>query len=139
MVEPLFRVEYKIMTTKREMTADEHARIALEFLEHSDGEFLAGDILQGSEKLWGAASHAVTAIAKQRGWRSGKYNDRKIAVRRLAEEYGDTSLTPSFSVAHKFHANFYRDFMEDDDIAEDRPIVHNFVRRVIDMMEETAA
>ncbi len=124
------------MATKRDMTVDDHVRTALEFLEHADREFAADEILQGSEKLWGAASHAVTAIAKKRGWPSGKYNDRKIAVRKLSAEYDDSSLTPSFSVAHKFHANFYRDFMEDDDIAEDRTIVYNFVRRIVDMVAE---
>ena len=118
----------------RAKTAEEHARIALEFLEHSGREFEAGDELQGSEKLWGAASHAVTAIAMKRNWRHGKYNARVAAVDRLAEEYGDHSLALSFSVAQKFHANFYRDFMEEEEIARDRPMVDRFVRRVVDLV-----
>ena len=126
------------MATKRELTVDDHVRIALEFLEHADREFAADEIRQGSEKLWGVASHAVTAIAKKRGWPSGKYDDCKIAVRELSAECDDSSLTPSFSVAHKFHANFYRDFMEDDDIVEDRTIVHNFVHRIVDIVAENA-
>ena len=117
--------------TTRAKTAEEHVRIALEFLEHSDREFEAGDELQGSEKLWGAASHAVTAIAMKRNWRHGKYNARAAAVSRLAQEYDDPLLTASFSVAQKFHANFYRDFMENEEIAQDRPMVDTFVRRIV--------
>lgn len=127
------------MTTKRELTEEENVQAALQFLDHSDREFAAGDVMQGSEKLWGAASHAVMAIAKKRGWPYAKYNARSIAVGRLAQEYDDNSLVPSFSVARKFHTNFYRDTMEDDEIAQDRPIVHAFVRRILSMVEERAS
>ena len=123
------------MTTRPEMTAQDHARAALEFLEHSDREFAAGDTMQGSEKLWGAASHAVTAIAKQKGWDYGKYSHRVAAVKRLAEEYDDLSLRPAFGLANKFHANFYYDFIEDAMIEEEGPLVHTFVHRILSMME----
>jgi hypothetical protein len=50
------------------MLVQEHVQTAREFLEAADGEFAAGDVLQGSEKMWGAASHAVMAVAQQQGW-----------------------------------------------------------------------
>ena len=80
------------MTTRRTKTVQEHVQIARSFLENADREFDAGDQLQGSEKLWGAATHAVTALAKQRGWRFGKSNARSQAVDRLAEEENDPFL-----------------------------------------------
>ena len=129
----------------QEMTVEEHLRTALEFLEHADREFAAGDTLLGSEKLWGAASHAVLSIAKKKGWRFGKYNARVAAVDRLAQEHDDPLLSASFSVAQKFHTNFYRDSiygdsygdsMEDDEIERDRPTVNAFVRRVAGLVEE---
>ena len=119
------------------MTLEQHARTALQFLEHAERESAAGDNLQGSEKLWGAASHAVTAIAMKRGWPSNKYRDRKAAVSRLTEEYNDPSLAMGLALAHKFHANFYRDFIEDEDLETDRPLVELFVRRIIGMVEGT--
>ena len=115
---------------KREMTADEHLQAALEMLRHSDEQFDSGDVLQGSEKLWGASSHAVTAVAKKRGWPYGKYRARVTAVNRLADEFGEPSLSSNFFIARQFHNNFYRDFMEDDDIEEGRPKVHDFVNRI---------
>ncbi len=35
------------------MAAEEHRETALAFLDASDREFDAGDVLQASEKLWG--------------------------------------------------------------------------------------
>ena len=127
------------MTTRPGMTVSEHVQAALEFLEHSDREFEAGDIMQGSKKLWGAASHAVTAIAKQRGWAFSMYNHRRNAVRRLAEAYQDDSVVSGFLAAGQFHANFYHDTMEDDVVEDGRPIVHNFVRRIAGMVEESGS
>ena len=126
------------MATRQVMTVEEHIQAAWAFLEHSDAEFAAGDELQGSEKLWGAASHAVSAIAKQRGgrgpWSCGKSKHRASVVERLAEEYNDPLLTSGHAVAEKFHANFYHNFMEDDEIARGRPIVHRFVHRIVGLV-----
>ena len=48
------------------MLTQELAETAQDFLKAADREFAEGDALQGSEKLWGAASHAVMTLAKQR-------------------------------------------------------------------------
>ena len=45
------------------MLVHQHIQTAQDFLEAADREFEAGDILQGSEKMWGAASHAVMAVS----------------------------------------------------------------------------
>ena len=126
------------MAARQEVTAEDDARTALQFLEHSDQEFTRGDSMQGSEKLWGAASHAVTAISRHRGWSFGKYNHRAAAADRLSEEYNDSSLSLGYAVARKCHANFYYDFMEDDELVHDRPMVQDFVRRIVGMVGESA-
>lgn len=126
------------MTTRRTKTVQEHVQIARSFLENAAREFDAGDQLQGSEKLWGAATHAVTALAKQRGWRFGKSNARSRAVERLAEEEEDPSWSAGYLAAEQFHANFYHDFMEDYTIDRARPIVGEFVRRVLAKVESSA-
>ena len=128
-----------MVQSERDMTVDEHIRTALLFLEHSDQEFAAGDELQGSEKLWGAASQSVMGFCKQRGWRAGKSNARKAAVQRMADEYDEPLLVSDFSVADKFHANFYHHFMEDEDIERDRPLVHRFVQRVVTLTRTESA
>ena len=109
------------------MLIADHVETAHDFLDASDREFGAGDVLQGSEKLWGAASHAVMAAAQQRGWPMGSHRQLKVAADKLAAESGDQSIRAGFALAEKFHANFYHGFMEDWEIRPDRDIVHEFV------------
>ena len=127
------------MTTRRTKTVQEHVEIARSFLANADREFDAGDQLQGSEKLWGAATHAVTELAKQLGWRFGKSNARSQAVDRLAAEENDPSWNSWYLAAEQFHANFYHDFMEDYTTDRARPVVGEFVRRVIAKVESSTA
>ncbi len=112
------------------MLVADHVETAHDFLDAADREFDAGDVLQGSEKLWGAASHAVMAVAQQRGWPMGSHRQLKIAADRLAAEYDDQSISAGFALAEKFHANFYHGFMEDWEFHPDRDIVHGFVIRL---------
>ena len=120
-------------TEEPDMTSAEHIETAKQFLADSDREFLDGDELQASEKLWGAASHAVMAIAEQRGLRYRNHKELKILAQALADEYDDPFLRAGFSTAEKFHANFYHGFMEDFQIQGDRPVVHEFTSRVMEL------
>ena len=117
------------------MLVEEHTQTAQNFLRQADAEFGAGDHLQGSEKMWGAASHAVMAMAQQRGWQFGSHRALKIAADRLAEEYDDMALSDGFVAAQQFHANFYHDFMEDDDLERTRRSVLRFVARVLELVQ----
>ena len=117
----------------RRMTVEDHLQTAQEFLERSRLEFADGDDLQGSEKLWGAASHAVMALAMQRGWPISKHSDVKRAVNDLSQEIGDQTVKFRFSVAEKFHANYYHGFMDDFQIVDDRPMVEEFVTQLLEI------
>ena len=117
------------------MEASEHAQIALSWLTVSDEEFAEGRRMQASEKLWGAAAHAVLAVAIERGWRHGGHRDFVVTVRRLAEEAGDETLSENFDEARKFHANFYQNFMEDTRIERFRPRVHEFVPNMLAFLD----
>ena len=108
---------------------------ALEFLQHADRELAAGDQQQGSEKLWGAASQAGMAVGKPRGWRCGKSGHRREIARNLADQYREPLIASNYGIAEKFHANFYHDFMEDEEIEENRPMVHQFVHRIMEIVE----
>ena len=124
-------LEESTYKNERQMTAEDHARQARVCLEQSEQEFAKGDVLQASEKLWGATSHAIKAVAEHRGWDHGKNSHRRLVVRRLAEEYEEFWLRAGYAAAEQFHANFYNNFMEDDAIDDYRPIVHGLVDRLL--------
>ncbi len=122
--------------TTREMTAAEHAQTARDFLVASDREFAAGDHRQGSEKLYGAATQAIIAICQQRGWRYQSHRTMKNAVINLSREYDDPFIVAGFATAERFHANFFHDNMEDYDVEGERPVVHQFVARMLAILDD---
>ena len=112
----------------REAQIRKHEQIAQQFLEAADELFDQGDIIQVSEKLWGATAHAIKSVCVHRRWRHGKYAHLREAMQRLTEETGDGSLMDGFNIAYSHHLNFYSDSMEDDDVGTAR----GRVRRLVD-------
>ena len=97
----------------------------------SDREFEAGERLQASEKLWGAAAHSVIAVAQELDWPVAKHGHLKNGVRRLARRWRNESLTRGFAAGERFHANFYHDFMPESEIERYRPIIRTFVEDML--------
>ena len=126
------------MTTK-EMTSAEHAQTALDFLAASDREFAAGDHLQGSEKLYGAATQAIIALCQQRGWRYKSHRAMQQAVTALEREYDDPDLQNGYAAANRFHENFFHDYLEEYEIEDNRPSVHRFVNRLLALLDDSPA
>ena len=118
------------------MLVNEHTQTARDFLDAADVEFATGELVQASEKLWGAAAHAVIAVAQQRGWPRRSHRSMKNAVIRISQELGyDYELLGGFGTAEKFHRNFYHDDMEDFERDADIPVVHHFVHRMLTIAE----
>ena len=121
------------------MQREEHAKLARALLEASDKNFAFGDRVQGSEELWGAATHAVMAVEMQLGWEWEMEDVLKAAVIRLAEGTAQPFLEVGFEAAVKFHENFFDDGMEDPEIEAERPKVHQFVNAVLPMMKRSGS
>ena len=83
---------------------------AQNFLIDADREYEAGDILQASEKLWGAATHAVVAEMQRRDLQANGHRKIKAFVRQLGEELEDPVLFALFKDAETLHVNFYHGF-----------------------------
>lgn len=113
------------------MAIDERIQAARVFLNKSSAEFAAGDNRQGSDILWQAATHVVMGLAQARGWECDSHRAPKNAAERLGVEFGDQSIGYGFSAAEKFHWNSYHNFMEDFELESDRPVVHEFVERML--------
>lgn len=122
------------MTKEVAMTIAERSQAALAFLEDAEREFAAGDVRQASEKLWGAATDAITAVALERGWKRSSHRDMKNAVQRLAVEQDDPLLHAQFAAVEKFHINFFHDALEDHEIETDKPIARAFVHRALALL-----
>ena len=117
------------------MLVRDHRQTAQEFLAASDREFAAGNTLQASEKLWGAAAHSIMAVEQQPGLDHRTHRAVINAARHIADEQDDDSLRLGILAARHFHSNFYNGAMEDEDITYDRPLVHRFVALMLALLD----
>lgn len=120
---------------KAPTTIQQQSHPALDLLDQAEREFALGDICQASAKLWGAASHAVAAVATERGWSCNNDRDLKTAVQRMADEHDDMLLQSGFIAAQKFHINMYYDLLHDFELELDPPVVHDFVHRTLALLK----
>lgn len=119
------------------MLVDEHIETAQKFLDDADREYDAGDILQASEKLWGAASHVVIAEMKRRGMEAKSHRSMVQAVEQFSAERDEPEIAAGFAIARYFHSNFYNGTMDDYEFLADRPKVHRFVSRMLEIAEQS--
>lgn len=106
------------------------AETAAEFLVEGRAHLAEGDLLQASEKGWGAASQIVKAVAKERGWRHKTHGDLYRVVNRLAGELADERLQVLFHSANALHQNFYEGLMPAESVAAGLGAVEEFVGRL---------
>ena len=90
-----------VMSTRTEW----RAQTAAAFLARAGAYLAEGDLLQASEKGWGAAARALKAAAETRGWRHGSHRDLYTVVARLVSETGDPRIRTWFGVAGDLRAN----------------------------------
>ena len=102
------------MTTR----TDYHTETAREFLIKGRAHLAEGDLLQASEKGWGAAAQMVKAVAETRGWRHSTHGDQYRTVDRLADELPGQRLRLLFRSASALHQNFYEGDMPEKTVAD---------------------
>ena len=97
---------------------ENHVETAERFLRHAEEEFEAGDMLQASEKAWGAVAHYLKSVAKFRGWRNRSHSDLSDIVLDLAQETGDPDrIGTLYRSVGALHTNFYEDWFSDQMVA----------------------
>ena len=118
------------MTTR----SDYHIETSAEFLGKAYDYLDDGDLLQASEKGWGAAARMVKAVAEERGWPHDSHADLFRAVDRIANELDDRQLRRLFRSAGTLHRNFYEGRLPAESVAEGLDAVQDFARRLSDVI-----
>ena len=116
--------------TGRDTSAEKYIRTSRRFLAQAQEEFDKGDMLQASEKAWGAAAQAVKATAEQRGWEHGTHARLFENINRISRETGDDELHVLFHVANSLHQNFYEGWQTDDFVRSGIQQVALFVEKL---------
>ena len=97
------------------------------FLEKAFKELEEGDLLQASEKGWGAAAQMLKAVAAERGWEHDSHRRLFGVEARLALEAGDQDLRHGFNAANVLHANFYEGWLDSDSVEANLRFVGLFI------------
>lgn len=114
----------------RDKIVEKYIRTSRRFLAQAQEEFDKGDMLQASEKAWGAAAQAVKATAEQRGWEHSTHARLFENINRISRETGDDELHVLFHVANSLHQNFYEGWQTDDFVRSGIQRVQVFVDRL---------
>ncbi len=85
-----------------------HVERSWHFLELVDGELANGELEEASNKLWGAADHAIKGVAEKKGWQHGSHAVLEETVLRLiGDEGAPPVLLNYYRSANWFHTRFY--------------------------------
>ena len=109
------------MTTSHitpEEAADEYKTSARRLLGQAEAEFAKGDMLQASEKGWGAAAAAVKAAATLRGIGYRSHRALRFAAMDIAAESGERRIGGMFRTAESLHVNYYEAWMPPHEVRE---------------------
>ena len=97
--------------------AQTHTETSQTLIRQAEEELRNGDIIQASEKGWGATAHALKAVADIRGWRHDRHYHLVRIAETLAEETSDLEVRRLFDGAAALHANFYEMWLREDGVA----------------------
>ncbi len=112
------------MTTRAQYHTDTGRR----FIVQARAELAAGDLLQASEKGWGAAAQMVKAALESRGQPHKVHGHLWAGIDLLVEETGDQGIRDLFGAAHNLHVNFYEGMLT-------RATVEYYIDRVAELVE----
>ena len=93
-------------------TAARHGELSDTLLQQAEAEFERGDLLQASEKAWGAFAHYVKSVARERGWRNRSHTDLWDIAQELIPYTDDPARYGTlFRSVNGMHTNFYEEYL----------------------------
>ena len=95
---------------------NKYAAMSRDFIARAEDYLRQGDLVQASEKSWGAAACALKSIAEQRGWQHQSLSLLFDLSGQVADELGRPELRDMFAVARTMHQNFYENWTPEDEV-----------------------
>ena len=116
------------MTTAADTIAY-HRERSWHFLALVDDELARGELEEASNKLWGAAAHAIKAVAESRGWEHHAHALLESAVLRLVREEGaPPHIEGQYYIASHYHQRFYGGPPDAGSIHYGKTVIAEFVQ-----------
>lgn len=94
--------------------SDRYAAISQRLLRHAQEELDADDLIQASEKAWGAAAHAIKSVAEKWGWYHQGHYRLDASVHYIVSERSREDLLGWYNTVSVLHFNYYEHEMGAD-------------------------
>ena len=113
-----------------------YEEISRHLLEQARQELDNGDILQASEKYWGATAHAIKAVAQQRGWNHHAHNNLRDAAVYIGLECNRQDLRQLFQSLEALHHNYYEHQREISEVQDGIDGAEVYIREIAKLRSE---
>ena len=106
-----------------------HRERSWHFLALVDNELARGELEEASNKLWGAAAHAIKAAAEDRGWEHHAHALIESAVLRLIREEGaPPHIEGQYYIASHYHQRFYGGPPDAESLRYGKSVIAEFIQ-----------
>ena len=95
---------------------NKYADMSRDFIARAENYLRQGDLVQASEKSWGAAACALKSIAERRGWRHQSHSLLFDISNQIIEELDRPGLRDMFQSAKSMHQNFYENWEPEEGV-----------------------
>ena len=110
-------------------TAEQYRSTSTLLFDQAMVELEAGDLLQASEKLWGAAAQALKSVAERRGLKHDSHAQFYNIMATLERETESAELRRRFDIAATLHINFHENWLDEDQIRRRARDVREFLEQ----------
>ena len=97
--------------------ANKYANLSRYYIEQAEAYLQRGNLLQASEKSWGAATCALKSIAEEQGWQHQSHSLLYDISNQIADQFNRPDMSAMLSVAKSRHQNFYENLMPEPEVA----------------------
>ena len=112
---------------------ERYEEISRHLLEQAQEELDKGDILQASDKVWGATAHAVKAVCQRMGWNHHAHNHLSAAANYVASGLNRYDLMEAYGFLEAMHGNYYEHQKEADQVRVEINRAASFIREFADL------
>lgn len=95
---------------------ERYEEISRHLLRQAQEELDKGDVLQASDKVWGATAHAIKAVCQRLGWNHHAHNHLSAAANYVSSGLNRDDLMEAFGFLEAMHTNFYEHQKEADQV-----------------------
>ena len=106
------------------------------YYKNFEKHFLLGNLSKSTEFLWGALSSLLYAIGITYGRKLGEHSKTIEFAREISTIEEDEDIFLGVKTAEIFHANFYHNFLDKENIELKRKIIDKSIKKLSEVLEK---